>query len=59
MTISSAFNPSAQGNQVKFLGFDQNGKPGPYSLKVKTADDATRIVAAMEEEVKAIKAEEA
>ena len=59
MTISSSFNPSAVGNYVKFLGFDMNGKPGPYQLKVKTADDATRIVDKMKEEVAAIKAEEA
>lgn len=58
MTISSKFDPSAQGAFVKFLGFDLNGKPGPYSLRVKTASDATNVANKLKAEVEAIKAEE-
>jgi hypothetical protein len=41
------------------LGFDLNGKPGPYSMKVKTATDAGNIVDALKEEVEALKKESA
>jgi hypothetical protein len=41
------------------LGFDLNGKPGPYSMKVKTATDAGKIVDALKEEVEALKKESA
>jgi len=57
MTISTSFNPTTIGNTVKFLGFDLNGKPGPYSLKVKTATDANNIVKTLNEEVAALKIE--
>lgn len=57
MTISPSFKPSAQGSTIKFLGFDMNGKAGPYTLRVKTTSDATRIVDRLNEEVEAIKAE--
>jgi nucleoporin NUP2 len=59
MTISTSFKPTATGNTVKFLGFDLNGKPGPYQLKVKTATDATSVVKALEDEVEALKGESA
>lgn len=59
MTISAQFDPTTQGAHVKFLGFDLNGKPGPYMLRVKTASDATNVVNKLREEVEAIKAEEA
>lgn len=59
MTISTSFNPTQQGNVIKFLGFDLNGKPGPYSMKVKTATDAGNIVDALKEEVEALKKESA
>jgi nucleoporin NUP2 len=58
MTISNKFDPSAQGAFVKFLGFDLTGKPGPYSLRVKTASDAANVVKKLKEEVEAITAEE-
>ena len=57
MTIPTSFKPTVTGNTVKFLGFDLNGKPGPYQLKVKTATDAANIVKALEEEVEALKSE--
>ena len=57
MTISSSFNPSSQGNTIKFLGFDLNGKPGPYMLRVKTPTDANNIVNKLKEEVEGIKSE--
>ena len=57
MTISSSFNPSAQGNTIKFLGFDLKGNPGPYMLRVKTASDAAGIVKKLQAEVEGIKAE--
>jgi nucleoporin NUP2 len=57
MTISTSFKPSSNGNSVSFLGFDLNGKPGPYQLRVKTATDASNILKALEEEVEALKGE--
>jgi nucleoporin NUP2 len=57
MTISTSFKPTSTGNTVSFLGFDLNGKPGPYQLRVKTATDAGNILKALEEEVEALKGE--
>jgi nucleoporin NUP2 len=57
MAMSATFDPSADGSQIKFLGFDLEGKPGPYSLRVKTADVAKDIVQKMKDEVEAIKKE--
>ena len=57
MTLSTSFNPSSENQVVKFLGFDQNGKPGPYQLRVKTVSDAAAIVKAMQDEVEALKGE--
>jgi len=59
MTISTSFKPTSAGNTVKFLGFDLNGKPGPYQLKVKSATDAENVLKALEEEVEALKGESA
>jgi nucleoporin NUP2 len=57
MAISSNFDPSSEGPQIKFLGFDLEGKPAPYALRVKTADVASGIVKKMKDEVEAIKKE--
>jgi hypothetical protein len=51
MAIKADFAPTAEGTQVKFLGFDLTGNPSPYSLRVKTAEMAQAFVEAVKKEV--------
>ena len=57
MAISKTFNPSVEGSTIRFLGFDLNGKPKTYMLRVKTAQMATDLVEVMRKEVEEIKRE--
>ncbi|WWD17421.1 hypothetical protein CI109_101862 [Kwoniella shandongensis] len=57
MSVNSTFNPSVDGSHVKFLGFDQDGKPVSYALRVKNAQTASDLQKALEKEVEAIKTE--
>ncbi|KAK8864282.1 hypothetical protein IAR55_001528 [Kwoniella newhampshirensis] len=57
MAVSSSFRPSVDGSHIKFLGFDQNGKPVSYALRVKNAQAASDLQKALEKEVEAIKSE--
>ncbi len=57
MAMSTTFNPSSEGSTIRFLGFDTNGKPRTYMLRVKTAQNASDLVEAMQEEVEEIKKE--
>ena len=57
MAISKTFNPRVEGSTIRFLGFDLNGKPKTYMLRVKTAELATDVVVLMRKEVEEIKRE--
>lgn len=57
MALSKTFNPSFESNTIRFLGFDQNGKPKTYILRVKTAEMATNLVEAIQEEIEDLKKE--
>jgi hypothetical protein len=53
MALPKTFNPSVEGATIRFLGFDLNGKPRTYMLRVKTGQSATDLVEAMLKEVEA------
>ena len=55
MALSKTFKPTSEGTAVQFLGFDLEGKPKPYMLRVKTAAFAADLVTAMQKEVEDIK----
>lgn len=57
MSVNSTFNPSVDGSHVKFLGFDQAGKPVSYALRVKNAQAASDLQKALVKEVEVIKSE--
>jgi hypothetical protein len=42
--------PVVKANTVAFIGFDQDGKPANYTLKVKNADMATALGDALRKE---------
>ncbi|WVQ67788.1 uncharacterized protein L199_005993 [Kwoniella botswanensis] len=57
MSVNSSFNPTVDGPHVKFLGFDNDGKPVPFALRVKNAEAAKKIQEELQKEVDAIKSE--
>ncbi|WRT66248.1 uncharacterized protein IL334_003201 [Kwoniella shivajii] len=57
MTVNSSFNPTVEGSHVKFLGFDSDGKPVPYALRVKNAEVAKKLQEELQKEVNTIKGE--
>ncbi|WVW83771.1 hypothetical protein I302_105792 [Kwoniella bestiolae CBS 10118] len=57
MSVNGSFNPTVDGAHVKFLGFDGDGKPVPYVLRVKSAEVAKKIQEELQKEVEAIKNE--
>ncbi|WWC70310.1 uncharacterized protein I206_104260 [Kwoniella pini CBS 10737] len=57
MSVSSSFNPTVEGPHVRFLGFDNDGKPVPYALRVKNAEVAKKIADELQKEVDVIKGE--
>lgn len=54
MGVSASFNPSADGTNVKFMGVDLESKPKAFLLRVKTKEDAARIVEAIKADVATI-----
>lgn len=56
MAVGKSFDATAEGNNVKFLGFDLAGSMKPFLLRVKTADAAATVAAAIKKEVEALKA---
>ncbi|WVN88213.1 uncharacterized protein L203_103414 [Cryptococcus depauperatus CBS 7841] len=58
MVLKSTFSPSADGSFLKFLGFNTDGKPTLYALRVKTAQSAEKVKEALAKEVENIKDEE-
>ena len=57
MSINETFEPKNEGNSVSFLGFDLDGKPCPYTLRMKTPEMAKEMVRAIQNEVEEIKKE--
>lgn len=55
MAFTATFNPSSEGSQIKFMGFDTNGKAGSYTMKVKSAEVASQIVEKLKKEVEEVK----
>ncbi|KAL1413630.1 hypothetical protein Q8F55_001408 [Vanrija albida] len=56
MAVGESLDPKADGNNIRFLGFDVAGSMKPFVLRVKTADAAATLVAAIKKEVEALKA---
>ncbi|ODO08059.1 hypothetical protein I350_03642 [Cryptococcus amylolentus CBS 6273] len=50
MTFKSTFKPTADGPYIKFLGFNKDGKPTPYALRVKNAEVAKTVAEKLEKE---------
>ncbi|WWC89455.1 uncharacterized protein L201_004379 [Kwoniella dendrophila CBS 6074] len=57
MSVNGSFNPTIEGSHVRFLGFDNDGKPVSYALRVKNAEVAKKIQEELQKEVDAIKSE--
>lgn len=57
MNVSKTFEPSSDGPQIKFVGVGLDGKPGVFTVRVKTPQVAADIVQTIKKEVEAIKAE--
>ncbi|KAL0250596.1 hypothetical protein I308_102779 [Cryptococcus tetragattii IND107] len=57
MAVKSTFNPSAEGPYLKFLGFNMDGKPTPYALRVKNAEAANTLLEGLKKEVEEIEKE--
>jgi len=55
MGVTASFSPSSDGTNVKFMGVDLESKPRAFVLRVKTKEDAARIVEAIKAEVEAMK----
>ncbi|AAW40748.1 hypothetical protein CNA01910 [Cryptococcus deneoformans JEC21] len=55
MAVKSTFNPSVEGPYLKFLGFNMDGKPTPYALRVKNAEAANTLLEGLKKEVEEIK----
>ncbi|WVQ72602.1 hypothetical protein IAR50_002160 [Cryptococcus sp. DSM 104548] len=50
MSFKSTFKPTAEGPYIKFLGFNKDGKPTPYALRVKNAEVAKTVAENLEKE---------
>lgn len=50
MSFTKTFEPTADGQNIKFLGFDQSGTPAPYMLRVRSKEVANDLVAKLNEE---------
>ncbi|KIR25629.1 hypothetical protein I309_05568 [Cryptococcus deuterogattii LA55] len=59
MAVKSTFNPSVEGPYLKFLGFNMDGKPTPYALRVKNAETANTLLEGLKKEVEEIEKEKA
>ncbi|WWC61765.1 uncharacterized protein I303_104350 [Kwoniella dejecticola CBS 10117] len=57
MSVNASFNPTVEGPHLRFLGFDNDGKPVPYALRVKNADVAKKIQEELQKEIDVIKGE--
>lgn len=57
MAVKSTFNPSVEGPYLKFLGFNMDGKPTPYALRVKNAEAANTLLEGLKKEVEEIEKE--
>ena len=58
MTIRPDFSPTVQGPNIRFTGFDLDGKPAAFSLRVKTETLADEFAEVLRKEVEAIKSED-
>lgn len=51
MSLSSDINLSQEGAQVKFVGFDKDGKAAAYTLRVKNAESASALAVVIKKEL--------
>lgn len=54
MSFGRAFEPTSDGQHVKFLGFDQAGTAAPYMLKVRSKEVAEDLLRKLVEEKNAL-----
>lgn len=54
MNLSPSLKVSAEDKTVKFVGFNLEGKPTPYTLRIKSEEMARELVSNIDREIEAM-----